>query len=265
MAQNEEEQPPESDTAQIELPVEDPRVYLLIDERRPHPDGFVGQVAFNSAFRYVSISGDPSRSVNDLQHYRLGLDLVADSRVTLLSSFKAVDQDTTYYELMGGLRVYTRDPANRTRSHNPDGPVGGPVLTAMAGTRFSSDSNGNSAVIADIRLMLPVSRRLTIGAGYRYYETLTATDVDEAFGSISYYTGPYLKDSAYANPDGPVGNLALRLSGGGSAEGAFGELSLIFPISGNLSLVATGRGERVEFPYQRSVVAGAGFRFYPSN
>ncbi|MCK4574273.1 MAG: hypothetical protein KAU36_07865 [candidate division Zixibacteria bacterium] len=246
-------------------PADEAKVYLLVDEQNPHPDGFLGQVAFDGSFNYASISTDPTRSTDDIQRYHFGLNVVAASRLVLMTSFTAVKQDTAFYEFEGGFRFYTKDPANRAIGHNPDGPIGGPVLTVMAGTRYSGSSEPKNTAIADFCLSLPISRQLTIWGGYRYYETLTETDVDQGFGCISYYTRPYVKDSAYANPDGPVGNLALKLSGGGSSEGVFGQLALIFPISGTMSLVAVGRGERVEFPYQRSITAGAAFRIYPSN
>ena len=253
-------QPPDSQ------PVQDNQEVIIVNlgDRVYHPDGILGKPSFNAQFTYASVTGDLKRPVGDIQRLTFGLDLVAASRLTLLSSVRVVVQDSTRYEVNGGIRLYVVNPLAERRTKNPDGPVGGVSLTVVAGARFSSSGNTTSKMVADGILTVPVSTWVTISGGYRYYEEIERFDVQKGFGSISVYPTGYSRDSAYVNPDGSVGNLAFKLSGGGSVNGIFGEIQLLMPFSGNMTVATIIRGERVPGPpYRRSAIAGFRLSYYP--
>ncbi len=253
-------QPPDT------LPVQSDRPILIVNLNNKvyHPDGILGKPSFHAQISYASVTGTRKRPVGDIQRFTFGLDLVATSRLTLLSSIRATVQDSTKYEVAGGVRLYPVDPLTESRRKNPDGPIGGFSLTGLVGNRFVSNGGSSSKVVADGILAVPVSTHLTLSAGYRYYQEIELLDVQKGYGSVSIYPRNYSADSAYVNPDGPVGNLALRVSGGGSKNGIFGECQAILPFSGDMTFTMMIRGERVPGPpYRRSAIAGFFLSYYP--
>ncbi len=134
----------------------------------------------------------------------------------------------------------------------------------MIGSRFASQGGSKSNTIADGIITVPVSSHLTLSAGYRYYQQIELLDVQKGYGSVSIYPTSYSSDSAYVNPDGPVGNLAMKVSGGGSKNGVFGECQAILPFTGDMTFTLLIRGERVPGPpYRRSAIAGFLLSYYP--
>jgi len=112
-------------------------------------------------------------------------------------------------------------------------------------------------------LILPFSARLTLSGSYRYLEKIEPFEVSQATLAATYYLSEYPSDSSYVNPDGPIGFPAIQISSGGSANGLFGELAIVFPIKQTLTLRSLLRMERTDDPYQRSLAAGVGLAFYP--
>ena len=240
-------------------------VYFTGTTVRRHPDGPVGSVSFNGFFQYASVTKPPMVPTDDIQRFQGGLNWVADDHVNLMTRFLATREDSTRYELNGGIKVYLGNPVTSDKPTNPDGAVGIPSFSLWGGIRYNDLSIEDPKFVGDFELIVPVSTRLSVLAGYRYFEEISEPDVQQAWGGINFFVDRYYADSAYANPDGPVGNVAIGLTGGGSSEGVFGDLTLSFPISNNVTWKLNIRGERVEFPYRRVAIVGAGVSLYPSN
>ena len=232
---------------------------------RYHPDGTVGSVSFHGLMQYGLVNAYPKELEMDFQRYEGELGWVVDDYVNLTARFQTVDQDSLRYELSGGLKIYLTNPSSTERDKNADGPVGSPVISLAAGIRYPDLSISDTRSVGDAAILVPLSQRLTVLAGYRYFEEIEQFDVAQAYGGFNIYLSPYSSDSAYVNPDGPTGKLALKLLGGGSSKGVFGDLMLLFPISDKLTWRLNVRGERTDSPYRRSAIAGAGFSYYPAN
>ncbi|UCD64551.1 MAG: hypothetical protein JSW34_03705 [Candidatus Zixiibacteriota bacterium] len=230
-----------------------------------HPDGAVGTVSFHGLLQYGRVNKGAGVSGPHIQKYDFGLNWVVDHRVSLNASFMTIDEDTLRYESTVGLRLFSRHPSRADGVKNPDGPAFGPVLTLGVGIRHPSLAVETSRMLADLGLAVPLSRYLTVSAGYRYFEEIEEVDVAQVLGGVNIYLSRYSADSAYTNPDGPAGQLAVSLAGGGSKNGFFGDLTLLFPINNNLTWKLNIRGERIESPYRRTAFGGVGFSFYPAN
>ncbi len=240
-------------------------VYYVGKTVKPHPDGALGSVSFHAGLQYQFVTKPPNTPVVDIQKFSAALGWVAHERVTLMGRFLGTKEDSTRYELDFGLKFYTVRPDRKDKAHNPDGAVGGPVFSVSGGIRYPDLAIEDTKKVGDFGILMPVSRRISVLAGYRYFKEIEIADVQQGYGGINVYLSRYNADSAYTNPDGPVGNAAFHLTGGGSENGVFGDLTMFFPISNSLTWHLTLRGERVEFPYRRVVVIGAGFSLYPSN
>jgi len=240
-------------------------VYYTGRSIRPHPDGAVGSVGFHGFFQYALVTKPANVPVVDVEKYQGAFNWVIADQANLMARFLTIKEDSVRYELGAGLRLYSGNPVATSRGANPDGPVGLPVLSLWGGMRYNELSIKEPKTVGDAEVTFPVSRRLSISAGYRYFEEIEEADVQQGYGTVSIYVARYVADSAYTNPDGPVNNVAIHLSGGGSPEGVFGDLTLMFPISNNLTWRLSVRGERVTEPYRRSAILGVGFSVYPSN
>lgn len=230
---------------------------------RHHPDGLVGQISLHGYACYASVSKKPTYSALDAQTYVLGLNLVASPQITLETRWEAFKQDSVRHTLWGGLKHYLKYPMKESLRCNPDGRIGGIVLGLMAGARFSDSPAGATNAMGDISITVPVSTRLSLAAGYRYYEKIEVNDVVQGFSRLTLYFSEYPPDSVYVSPDGPVGYLVMSLSGGGSAKGVFGQISFIFPLDRKMSLKAVFTAERIKSPYQLSLAVGVGVSIYP--
>lgn len=242
-----------------------PIVYYVGRSVRAHPDGAVGSVAFHGSFQYAFVTKPANQPVVDIEKFQGGFNWVVADQANLMARFLTVKEDSVRYELGAGLRLYLGNPVATSRRANPDGAVGVPAVSVWGGIRYNELSIKEPKTVADFEIMMPLSRRLSLAAGLRVFEAIEEADVQQAYGSISFYQGRYNVDSAYTNPDGPVNNVVFHLSGGGSANGFFGDLTLLFPISNNLTWKLNIRGERVEYPYRRTAMLGAGFSIYPAN
>lgn len=239
--------------------------YYVGKSVRRHPDGAVGSATFHGFAQYQQVTKPDGVPSSDIQKYQAELGWVAGDYVDFRSRFLIVNEDSTRYELSAGFKFYTRNPVTSRDKKNADGVVGAPVITIGGGFRYADVAVKNTKMIADFSVLLPVSERLSFLAGYRHYEEIEEQDVVQGYGGINLYLARYNVDSAYANPDGPSGLMAFHLSGGGSSNGVFGDLTFLFPINDNLTWKIAIRGERVGEPYRRVAILGAGFSFYPSN
>lgn len=230
---------------------------------RQHPDGTVGQVSLHGYADYASVSTKPGHFAPDAQIYALGLDLVAGARIALQTEYELFKQDSVRHCLRGGIKFYLKDPLQEGAPRNPDGQIGGVVLSLGVGGRFSDSPSGATKRLVDISTALPVSMRLSLAAGYRYYEEIEINDAMQAYGGVTVYFSEYSADSAYVNPDGSIGHPILNLSGGGSPKGVFSRISIIFPIQREVSLTATLAVERIKSPYRLALTAGVGLSVYP--
>jgi len=174
-------------------------------------------------------------------------------------------QDSTVYEISGGFKFYLKNPLSPLNTVNPDGPIGGTVISTLIGARYTDHSDDTTRLIVDFDLTVPLSKRLTLGAGYRYYEKIQPRDVKQVYGNINIYFADYIAGAFYENPDGPAGNPVVKLTGGGSEKGVFGESAILFPIKPTTTLKLVFRFERADDPSRRSLVAGAGFAYYLGN
>ncbi len=229
---------------------------------RNHPDGVVGQISLHGQAHYASVSKDPGFRALDAQTYRLGLHTVVSSRITLETEYEALKLDSVRHSLSGGFKYYLKNPLQKNTFCNPDGQIGGVVLNLAVGARFSDSPGSATRMVGDFNVTLPVSARLSLAAGYRYYEAIEVNDVVQGYGRLAIFFSDYPPDSAYVNPDGPVGYPVLSLSGGGSSNGFFGEIALKFPLDGKISLKSVFSAERVASPYQLSLSAGVGVSVY---
>jgi len=202
-----------------------------------HPEGRVGQIAINGYFEYASNSTDDDRYILDAKKLAGGLDFIPTGRLTLKTRFMLTKQDSTVYEISGGFKFYLKNPLSPLNTVNPDGPIGGTVISTLIGARYT----------------------------YRYYEKIQPRDVKQVYGNINIYFADYIAGAFYENPDGPAGNPVVKLTGGGSEKGVFGESAILFPIKPTTTLKLVFRFARADDPSRRSLVAGVGFAYYLSN
>lgn len=213
-----------------------------------HPDGALGRPSVSVAARYSTIYSDLWTGGLDHQAYRFGLDLVLTNRLTLHSLYALEDTDGRRHELLGGFSYFFSDPLAVTGPVNADGPVGGPVVSLRGGARFFGDPDSAAGAQADARLTLPISRRLSLGTGYRWREVESSDDAISFYGVASAYFAEYPSDSAWANPDGPAGFPALRFLAGANGGNFGAEVQLLAPLQADLTLAAALRTERLHDP-----------------
>jgi hypothetical protein len=227
-----------------------------------HPDGLIGRFSLHGRFSYASVSVDDDAVVNDVLRYSVGLGWVLHRRFSLHSDFEARRQDSTRFELSGGIRLYSKDPLAAPVA-NADGPVGGPVLRLSGGARYSGSSSGAVRAVGEAGVLVPVSTKLSLAAGWRFYEAIETSDITRVFGSVSLYFSRYFRGGRYLNPDGPPGYLATRILAGGSSRGYNGRLEFILPLEQTTSLKVLLGAERNELLNRKTLKAGIGVALYP--
>ncbi|NOY89077.1 MAG: hypothetical protein GXO93_06785 [FCB group bacterium] len=249
--------------AQAKGDANEPDTYLPLS--RWHPDGSVGNLSFHTMLQYASVEKDKGVPVTDIQKYDFSLNWVVVPKITFLTNYSIIKEDSFRYDISAGLKYYLSNPLDKNHRRNPDGSIGGLSVSLLGGLRYTNSATKVSKFVGDFMVTLPVSYSMTFQGGYRYFEQIEATDVQQGYLSLFFYFSPYKPDSAFVNPDGPVGNLALKITGGGSSNGAFGQLIFIFPLNNNLSLKTSFRGEKMDSPYKQSLLGGLGFSYYFSN
>jgi len=187
-------------------------------------------------------------------------------RVTLFARYQAENRLNILHQAQVGFKFRIFQPDTGVKplgGLNPDGPVGYPYFSISGGFRLYESRGDTRFGIVGVGVTYPLSRTLTISAGAEFNTDTSTTIVNRFFGSLSVYTSHYLPAEPYTNPDGPVGYLNFRLSGGGSGEGLFGQLDILFPLNDQVTIGGFVRNERVAFPYERSASLGARFQLYP--
>ncbi len=192
--------------------------------------------------------------------------LPVSEKVSFFGEYRAENRLNILHQARLGVRLRIFQPSGLLKSAeniNPDGPLGYPYFSISAGVRlYESETDARFGVVA-FKVAYPWTHNVTIGAGAELNTDTSQTIVDQFFGSLSLYTARFLPDEPYANPDGPVGYLSFRISGGGSGDGVFGQLDVLFPLNDQMTIGGFVRGERVAFPYERNATLGARFQLYP--
>ena len=240
------------------------------------PDGALGKPGLRLwAYRTdITLDASDPRGTDgaEFSSGRAEILIPVSRRVTLLARYQAENRLNILHQAQVGVRfrIFQPDTGDsgadaqmEMMGINPDGPVGYPYFTVTGGFRLYENQTDARFGLIGLSVMYPLSRTLTIGAGTEINTDTSTTVVDKFFGSVSIYTSDYLRAEPYSNPDGPVGYLSFRLSGGGSGEGVFGQFDILFPLNDQVTIGGFVRGERVAFPYERSAVLGARFQLYP--
>jgi len=227
-----------------------------------HPDGAVGRLAFHGSAVYSTRYSDTWRGGQDFQLYNAGIDLVAHSRLTLRTTYRLTDRAVRRHEIVGGVRLYLKDPAHNRTTVNPDGPVSGLVIDLDGGMK-SIDNNGfTSSGRADFGLTMPITPHVSVAAGYHWYEEEETDNALSGWARVTWYPAVYRADSAWANPDGPGGQLVVRLTGGGSSNGGTGMAEILVPLTARATLTSALRIEQITEPSRTTFSAGIGASYY---
>jgi len=222
----------------------------------------VGRPSITIGAQYTSFSADDRTVPIDAQRLVIAMGLPLFSRLTALGDYSATRQDSVVYNATGGLRVYLGNPRS-DRPVNPDGPTGLPVLTFRFGARFGSRDGIKTRTTGSFDLVWPVSSRLSLGSGYSYMQERVRLDLEEWRCSATYYSASYRPDSAYTNPDAPVGSIAITLSGGGSGNGLFGQAGLLVALNRGSSVFFTTRVDSYDTGRLKGYSLGAAISLYP--
>lgn len=227
-----------------------------------HPDGRIGRPSLSAFYTYFTVEKDPGLPVADIQEFGLSFVLVAGPQVAVVVEGNGETDDSSEYSALGGLKLYFASPTRSTGTRNPDGRIGRPIVTILGGARTVAGIDGDQVLLGMGELTVPVASTVTLGAGYRYDDDLRPGDVRAYFASVTLYSSVSSVDSLYVNPDGPVGSIVAKLTGGGSENGWYGRLETVFSLKPSLSLAAGLTGEWADEPYRRRLGAGIRFNLY---
>ncbi len=244
------------------------------------PDGAIGKPGLQIwGYRTdITLDATDARGVDgaEFSSGQARIMLPLSQRVTVFAEYRAENRLNILHQSRVGIRFRASQPqeaesdletntltTNTLAAINPDGPLGHPYFTLSGGFGlYESQTDARFGIVA-FEVTYPWTTHFTLSAGAEFNADTSLTIVNKFFGSLSLYTSRYLASEPYANPDGPVGYLNFRISGGGSGEGVFGQLDILFPMNDQMTIGAFVRGERVAFPYERSAVLGARFQLYP--
>ncbi|MFC1475062.1 hypothetical protein ACFLQG_00305 [Candidatus Zixiibacteriota bacterium] len=229
-----------------------------------HPDGILGSLSFHANFKYYSVSKDPQYSFVDVEQFAAKLNWVSNSRMSVSAQAIVIKEDSTHYRFGGGIKYYLKNPINSYQNKNHDGTIGFPIISIDGFISKSSENTEESKLLGIAKLIFPLSKTITFSGGYQYYDELNAFNLRDKFLSIKYYFSYSNPTQMYLNPDGPIGNLVMELSGGASSKGEYGDLSLLFPLNPTLTLFSEMTYEQTEFQNKKSYGIGLGFSYYPS-
>ena len=231
----------------------------------PHPDGGVGVFNVRLWGQYASITGDINTPLyNDKQKIGFDVHLPVHRHISLKTGYFLEPGDTVIHDVSFGVRLYFGDPTAHAGNVNPDGPIGLPILDLGGGGRLPDQYPDSVRWRADIAIRLPLMSHITVGGRWHYLEKENIRQADEFYGSLAWYPGVYRPGDEYLNPDGPIGKPAFLLKGGGSENGVFGHLDILFPMDRSYTLGLYLRGERIPIPYTRTAILGGWVRYFPS-
>jgi len=230
-----------------------------------HPDGLLGKPNGYLSGQYVSVTGNPGVPVTDRKALGIGLKIPMAARWTISGSYSALQNDSLFHNYNLEFSFYMANPIKSAKPCNPDGPVGAPIIAIGFGGEIPDRDPGAHRWQAVARTFMPISRKLTVGVGAKFYQKDDPLQAESLYGMISFFPKRYEKDREYVNPDGVEGTLSFAARGGGSKHGVFGQLELIFPLEPEMTISFLIRGERIPVPYFRSAIAGFRINYYPGN
>lgn len=225
------------------------------------PDGVVGNIHFELAGEYNSVSKIDSFPVIDAQHYTIGLGWVLSDRFSINSHMTMISEDTTRYIFDGALKIFLSDPF-KTENINADGKIGVPILKILGQIHYSGINEKNSSTAFGGEIIYPMSHKISLMAGYKNYEELPLDAADEYFGNIKIYTSAYSPKMLFYNPDGPIGAPVILFGGGGSKNGNFGQARLIFPMNPSLTYFINFAYLSLDAPFDKILSAQIGLKYY---
>lgn len=228
-----------------------------------HPDGVVGRFGGWIGGSYASPLGKTQIPVADRSRLGLGIKFPVARQVTCAAGYSLTERDSAFHEYSLALKVYLRDPLKSHDMVNPDGRIGTPVVSVLFEGILPDRKPGDHRYKVCLQSLMPVSRNLTVGGGWRYYEDGDPFQVDEYFAEVRLFLKGYLAGEEYLNPDGIEGTPSFAVTGGGSGNGFHGEMDVIVPLSARASIGFFVRGERVASPYFRIAELGGRICVYP--
>lgn len=230
------------------------------------PDGAHGKPGFRASLSRTTTTFDATdpRGENgpDWTNGELSLPLPISSHITFEPRYRAENRTNIRHEITTDFTIRGNTPGGSYRV-NADGAIGKPVISVRIGVRFYEGNTETRYGVSGMKIALPSSTRLTLGAGGYFSADTARSDIENFFGFLNWYSSNYLPNEPFSNPDGPVGFLAAQLRAGGSSDGTFGELRVLFPINPRTTVSGFVRGTRVTEPYERTLTFGASYALYP--
>ncbi len=235
------------------------------ESAREHPDGTIGSFSVYISGQYLSVSSTKGLVTHDQQRANLDLAFPVNTRIAITGGYGIEPDDTLFHHASLGLTVYTNPNDSGISAVNPDGPIGAPVISIGAASKIRDDNTSDTRYEFSAKLLVPSSPHLTVGAGINHYDKSDPLIIDEFFGTVAWFFKRYDPDLPYINPDGLPGYPVFRLTGGGNADGLFGQLDVVVPMSPRYSLTVWARGEKISDFGIKKVGVGAGINIYPGN
>ena len=226
-----------------------------------HPDGVVNKLSFSLGSSYSSVTKAPGNPYVDRQTIATNLSFVLSEKLAWKNNLKVLKEDTIRYQLTSQFTYYFSNPVTTTKNVNPDGVIGAPSLTLGSGFRLQSNSDNKSRSFFLAESTLPMTWYLSIFAGLTNYQELEQSDCDEYYGGFSVYLKPYTIEK-FNNPDCPNGSIAVKLSGGSSKIGQFGQIDLLLATSNSFTVKLLARTEQIDPPFDKINTAFLGFSYY---
>lgn len=235
------------------------------EELRYHPDGVLGRPSLHITGQYSSVTALKGAAYVDRQYLGVGFRIPVIGQLTVGGNYCALIEDSVVHSYGFKFSYYAANPLIDRGKTNPDGPVGSPVLLALAGGYFPDRNPGKQRFLAGLEAIYPLTPRLSFAVGGKYYEEDSPRLVDNFYGRLAWYLKSYEIETIYSNPDGPEGAPSFLITGGGSKHGVFGQFDVIFPLEPKMTLALYIRGERVPVPYFRAASAGFYVNYYPGD
>ncbi|MCX6826578.1 MAG: hypothetical protein NTV06_04835 [candidate division Zixibacteria bacterium] len=230
-----------------------------------HPDGILGRPNGHIFGEYASVTDLQKADPVDQKILGVALKIPATRNLTFGAAYFARQSDSLYHNYRLELSFYIISPIVAAAKCNPDGAIGAPIILAGFGGEVSDLNIHSHRNSGTFQVIIPCSRKLTVGGGAKIFQKDNPRQVESAFGIVNIYSREYETDQPYSNPDGMEGSIAFLLKGGGSKYGIFGQLDFVFPLEPTMTLTFYLRGERIPLPYVRLAIVGFHAAFYPSN
>ena len=237
-------------------------VYTYNPKNENHPDGVKSKIGIDIQALYHSIKMLPTGSYVGKQSLDFSINWVLHDKFVHINNFSFIKEDSSRYMFLSGVKYYLTNPITSQRSKNPDGVVGSPSIQLSAGLRFDSNSDTDNNSIFKAELHIPIAKKLSVFTGITNYKELEPTDSDEFFGGISIYFSKYTKNNPYDNPDSPDGSFGVKLIGGSSKVGGFGEIDLIIPASNSFTVNIIARSDFLDSPFDKIYSGGLKLSYY---